>query len=103
MSSLQQKPNFLTIVPMRTELLLKLNMIFCKLFKHVNHNLHCDRESNHGKHFALKGLILPTLLFKLVKNEMAEVNLFEIPDNEKEYRTNVTINENLAAGVSDDG
>ena len=66
---------------MRTELLLKLNMIFCKLFKHVKHNLHWDRESNNGKHFALKSFILPTLLLKLVKNEMAEVDLFEIPDN----------------------
>ena len=78
-------------------------MIFCKLFKRVDHNKHWDRESNPGKHFTLKSFILPTLLLKLVKNEMAEVDLIEIPDNMKEYRTNVTINENLAAGASDDG
>ena len=65
------------LVKMRAELLLKLNMVFYKMFKLVDHDKHHLEESNHGKHFALKHLILPTLLFKLVKDELSQVDAYE--------------------------
>ena len=47
---------------MRAELLLKLNTIFYKLFKFVNHEFRLQPQTNHGKHYALKNFILPTLI-----------------------------------------
>ena len=49
-------------ITVRAELLLKVNMVFLKLFKFVNHASRHDEDTNHGKHYALKSFILPTVL-----------------------------------------
>ena len=55
------------MIRVRAELLLKLNMVFYKLFDFVSHEFRLQPETNHGKHYALKSFILPTLRYLLVK------------------------------------
>ena len=54
-------------------MLLKLNMAFFRLFKFVNHDFRLHPKTNHGMHYNLKDKIIPTLLFKLVSDELAQV------------------------------
>lgn len=58
------------LVQRRAATLLKLNMAFYKLFKLVNHKFRLDAETNHGKHFVLREKVMPTLRFKLIKEQM---------------------------------
>ena len=80
------------MIRVRAELLLKLNMVFYKLFKFVSHDFRLHPETNHGKHYKLKSFILPTLRYLLVKDQMSQVPIYEI---KREYICSVTIGDPL--------
>ena len=57
----------------RAEALIKLNLAFYKLFKFVNHKFRLDESTNHGKHYAMRDYVVPTLRYKLIKRELLDV------------------------------
>lgn len=63
-------------------MLLKLNMIFYKLFKLVDHRFRLDPDTAHGKHFGLKQWIMPTLCYKLVKEQMRQIKVVDASRND---------------------
>ena len=56
-------------------MLLKLNIVFFKLFQFVNHELRLNINTIHGQHYSLKTFILPTLIYLLVRTNLKEVTL----------------------------
>ena len=81
------------LIRMRAELLLRMNMIFYKIFKQVDQNLRMKPDTNHGKHYALKEFILPTLRYKLVKDALSKVEIYE--ETEQSKKLQVTLSSNF--------
>jgi len=57
----------------RADTLLKLNMAFYKLFKLVNQKFRLAQDTNHGKHYSLRERVFPTLRYRLIKEELSEI------------------------------
>ena len=65
-------------------MLLCLNMYFFKLFKFVNHDFRLYPETNHGQHYAFKDKVMPTLIFKLVGEQLRQVPKYEMPKSNQQ-------------------
>ena len=86
---------------MRAQLLIQLNMDFYRLFNFVNHEYRLQTQTNHGKHYAQKSKILPTLIQKLVKDQLIKVQMYVTPTN-KDEEAKVSIKKALLEGVGDE-
>ena len=85
---------------MRVQLLLNLNMYFFKLFKFVNHDFRLYPETNHVQHYALKDKVMPTLIFKLVGEQLRQVHKYKPPlsTHNIELKPDILIDKELADG-----
>ena len=92
-SSVSCKEN--RIINMRVELLLKLNMHFYRLFKFVNHEFRLHAETNHGKHYALKDKVMETLRFKLIKEQLAQVERYNSLEGSTEVKPVIPISKKM--------